>query len=224
MIVRVPGSEPRRLRRATSRRVVRGRRRAVRPLPPLLSRRAGRRPGRRSGPSDVLDVGCGTGKAGAAARRARAAVLGVEIDPRDGSRRARRTVSRSRSVRSRTGNLIGRRFDLLDVRAGVALGGPAIVRCPRPPRVLRPGGTLALFWNRSSARAATSQDELEGCTATVLRSCSARRRAAAREPPYAGDLERSGLFEKPFSRAVRVAGDVHDARSGCSSCRRTATT
>ena len=95
--------------------------------------------------SSALDLGCGTGKVARALARRGVAVLGIEVDP------AMAAVARGHGVavevaRFEAWDDAGRRFDLVtcgdtwhwleptEAAAAVA-------------RVLRPGGTLARFWN-----------------------------------------------------------------------------
>lgn len=96
-------------------------------------------------PADVLDIGCGTGKAGLLLADRGLAVLGVEPDPRmaGAARRKGLPVEIARFEDWVDG---GRRFDLIvcgqawhwiDPARGVAAAA----------RLLRPGGTIARFWN-----------------------------------------------------------------------------
>lgn len=96
-------------------------------------------------PHDVLDVGCGTGKAGRLFAQRGIRVLGVEVDP------AMAEVSRSHGLEVEVSDFEGwddrrRRFDLLisgqawhwiDPDRGAA----------KARQVLRPDATIALFWN-----------------------------------------------------------------------------
>ena len=96
-------------------------------------------------PQRALDIGCGTGKVAVALRAAGLSVLGVEIDPQMAE------VARGHGVPVEVSDFegwddAGRRFDLItcgqawhwiDPHRGAA----------KAARLLRPGGTLALFWN-----------------------------------------------------------------------------
>jgi SAM-dependent methyltransferase len=98
------------------------------------------------GTPDVLDVGCGTGKAGAPLRARGCAVLGVEVDARMAE------VARAKGLEVEVARFElwdpgSRRFDLLisgqawhwiEPRAGAV----------RAAAALRDGGRICLFWNR----------------------------------------------------------------------------
>lgn len=97
------------------------------------------------GATDTLDVGCGTGKVARGLVRRGLSVLGVEFDPRMAD------VARRHGLNVEVGRFedwedAGRRFDLvvcgdawhwIEPKRGAA----------KIARVLRPGGTLARFWN-----------------------------------------------------------------------------
>ncbi|MDQ6848519.1 MAG: Rv2175c family DNA-binding protein [Actinomycetota bacterium] len=97
------------------------------------------------GPRDVLDVGCGTGKAAVLLAARGLDVLGVEIDERMAE------VARSHGIAVEVGDFenwdaAGRQFDLIicgqawhwvDPNRGV----------PKAASVLRPRGYIAVFWN-----------------------------------------------------------------------------
>jgi SAM-dependent methyltransferase len=98
------------------------------------------------GTPDVLDVGCGTGKAGAPLRARGCAVLGVEVDARMAE------VARAKGLEVEVARFELwdpglRRFDLLisgqawhwiEPRAGAV----------RAAAALRDGGRICVFWNR----------------------------------------------------------------------------
>ena len=95
-------------------------------------------------PSDVLDVGCGTGKVAADLARLGCSVLGVEPDPQMAS------VARSHGVEVEVSSFedwddAGRQFDLITFGTSWHWVDPAR-GVPKVAKVLRPGGTLARFW------------------------------------------------------------------------------
>jgi len=94
---------------------------------------------------DLLDVGCGTGIAARQFRDAGCAVLGVDVDDRMVDR-ARSSGIRAEVSAFEEWDPAGRRFDVvtaaqtwhwIDPDRGAA----------KARQVLRPGGSLALFWN-----------------------------------------------------------------------------
>jgi SAM-dependent methyltransferase len=96
-------------------------------------------------PVDVLDVGCGTGKAGRLFVGAGRRVLGVEPDPRMAA------LARSHGVEVEVSGFetwenAGRRFDLL-VSAQAWHWVDPVAGAVKAAEVLRPGGRLAVFWN-----------------------------------------------------------------------------
>jgi SAM-dependent methyltransferase len=97
------------------------------------------------GPSEVLDVGCGTGKLARALTERGIAVLGVEPDTRM-AQVARRHGIRVELAPFETWNPAGRTFDLLTAGHAWHWIDPA-VGLARAAEVLNPGGTAALFWN-----------------------------------------------------------------------------
>jgi SAM-dependent methyltransferase len=151
------------------------------------------------GGADVLDVGCGTGKAGRLLAERGLSVLGVEVDPRMAAVATEHGLEVEVSP-FETWQPAGRRFDLLICAQAWHWIDPAI-GVPKAATVLRPGGTLALFWN-SSTTTGEVRAELEGVyryrAPDLLRPATG---GGADEPPYAADLDASGLFEKSFTRA-----------------------
>jgi SAM-dependent methyltransferase len=97
------------------------------------------------GGTQVLDVGCGTGKAAALLQGRGLHVLGVEIDA------AMADVARSHGIDVEVGSFeswdaAGRRFDIVTSAQAWHWVQPA-AGAAKAVRVLRPGGTIALFWN-----------------------------------------------------------------------------
>jgi SAM-dependent methyltransferase len=96
-------------------------------------------------PSAVLDVGCGTGKAARQLAGRGLPVLGVEIDPKMAA------FARDRGVEVEVASFEhwddrGRTFDLIVSGQAWHWVDPA-VGAPKLVRLLRPGGTVCLFWN-----------------------------------------------------------------------------
>lgn len=97
------------------------------------------------GSGDVLDVGCGTGKAGRLFAERGCRVLGIEPDERMAD------VARSHGLEVEVSTFEswddqGRRFDLLTSAQAWHWVDP-VLGAGRAAQVLRPGGRLALFWN-----------------------------------------------------------------------------
>lgn len=97
------------------------------------------------GPRTVLDVGCGTGKAARLFAARGLDVLGVEIDPKMAE------LARSHGVAVEVGSFEGwdadgRTFDLLISGQAWHWVDPAR-GVPKAAEVVRPGGSVALFWN-----------------------------------------------------------------------------
>ncbi|MEO9139664.1 MAG: methyltransferase domain-containing protein [Jatrophihabitans sp.] len=98
-----------------------------------------------SDPSNVLDVGCGTGKAARLFAERDVSVLGVEIDPDMAA------VARTHGIDVEVSGFEdwddrGRRFDLLISAQAWHWVDPAR-GAVRAAQVLEPAGTIALFWN-----------------------------------------------------------------------------
>jgi SAM-dependent methyltransferase len=94
---------------------------------------------------DVLDVGCGTGKAARAFAAAGCRVLGVEVDERMAA------VARASGVQVEAGRFeewdpAGRRFDLVVAGQAWHWVDPDVAPA-RAAGCLREGGALAPFWN-----------------------------------------------------------------------------
>ena len=98
-----------------------------------------------TGPTPVLDVGCGTGKVARGLARRGLPVLGVELDPRMAE------VARGQGVpveiaRFEEWDDAGRRFDLLTCGDAWHWIEPSR-GAEKVSQVLRPGGAFARFWN-----------------------------------------------------------------------------
>jgi SAM-dependent methyltransferase len=96
-------------------------------------------------PSQALDVGCGTGKVAVSLMERGLSVLGVEPDDRMAS------VARRHGVPVEVGSFelwepAGRTFDLLTAGHSWHWVDPA-VGLAKAASIMRPGGTIALFWN-----------------------------------------------------------------------------
>jgi SAM-dependent methyltransferase len=150
------------------------------------------------GAAQALDVGCGTGKAGRLLAARGMSVLGVEIDP-EMAEVARRHGLDVEVSSFEDWDASGRRFDL--VLAGQAWHwlDPAVA-VPKAATVLRPGGTIAVFWNIGSIDE-PFETQLDGVyrfrAPQLLRAHEERKES---EPPYVHDLDSSKLFEPAFVR------------------------
>jgi SAM-dependent methyltransferase len=96
-------------------------------------------------PSNALDVGCGTGKVAVALMERGLPVLGIEPDDRMAS------VARRHGVPVEVGSFeswepAGRTYDLLTAGHSWHWVDPA-VGLDKAASIMRPGGTVALFWN-----------------------------------------------------------------------------
>jgi SAM-dependent methyltransferase len=96
-------------------------------------------------PAQVLDVGCGTGKAATALASRGLSVLGVEPDEQMAALTRRHGIP-IEVAPFETWDDAGRRFDLLTCGAAWHWIDP-VAGVAKAARVLRRGGTLARFWN-----------------------------------------------------------------------------
>jgi SAM-dependent methyltransferase len=160
---------------------------AVRPAypPALLDDLAALRP------AEVLDIGCGTGRAAVGLAARGLAVLGVELDA------AMAAVARAHGIDVEVASFeswdaAGRSFDL--VVSGQAWHWIDPARgVPKLASVLRPGGTAALFWNSADLDADTLQ-MLDGVYREhAVDLMSYPRPFHVEEPPYADDLRAGGF-------------------------------
>lgn len=154
-------------------------------------------------PGAVLDVGCGTGKAAVPLAAGGLNVLGVEIDPRMAE------LARSHGVAVEVAGFeawddAGRTFDLLvsgqawhwvDPDFGIA----------KAARVLRPGGTAALFWNYDEPDPPV-QDALDAAYrahAPELTQSVATGRGWQPKRPYVAEFGSSADFAAVTERTYR---------------------
>ncbi len=99
-------------------------------------------------PDRVLDVACGTGKAAVSLVACGLAVLGVEADPKMAA------IARTHGLIVEEAKFedwddAGRTFDLITCGQGWHWIDTS-VGDEKAARLLKPGGTLALFWNRDT--------------------------------------------------------------------------
>jgi SAM-dependent methyltransferase len=145
-------------------------------------------------PADVLDIGCGTGKAARLLVERGLHVLGVEIDPQMAA------VARGHRVDVEiapfeTWRPRGRRFDLITCAQAWHWVDPA-VGIPKAAGLLREGGTLALFWNYDEldVPAQAAIDDVYRKYAPELLRSVVNGANPRTDRPHVDDLEASGLF------------------------------
>ena len=146
------------------------------------------------GPTRILDVGCGTGKAAVLFAARGVDVLGVEIDERMAE------VARGHAIPVEVGAFetwddAGRTFDMIisgqawhwvDPSAGTV----------KAAKVLRPGGTMALFWNTDIVRKPLGDriTEVYREHAPEIVATIEALMKRHRSRPYVEPIESSGLF------------------------------
>jgi SAM-dependent methyltransferase len=143
------------------------------------------------GARSVLDVGCGTGKAGVLFAARGCQVLGVEIDP------SMAAIARSKGLEVEVAGFErwedrGRRFDLLVSGQAWHWIDP-LAGAVRAAAVLRPGGRIGLFWNFA---------DLPGELAARLRSIYRR---------LAPELESSALLGNHDARTRSTVGAIEQS-------------
>jgi SAM-dependent methyltransferase len=151
-------------------------------------------------PTDVLDVGCGTGKAGALFRERGCRVLGVEPDARMADLARRRGLEVE--VATFEGwDPAGGRFDLVVSGQAWHWVDPAI-GVVKLAEVLRPGGRVGLFWNwgRADEAVRPSLDAVYVRIAPALSEHSSgpgsSRAGSDQDPSRLESLQASGLFDR----------------------------
>lgn len=163
----------------------------IRPsYPPELIDELVERLAQRSG--DVLDIGCGTGKAGRLLVEREVAVLGVEVDP------AMAVVAREHGLAVEVCSFeawddAGRTFDLIISGQAWHWIDPD-VGVTKAARLLRPEATLALFWNVAELAVDVRNDLDRVYRRLAPQLLNQASGGGSDEPPYAGDLVCSGLF------------------------------
>lgn len=150
-------------------------------------------------PTRVLDVGCGTGKAGRLLAERGLDVLGVEIDPLMAG------LARQHGLDVEVASLeawepAGRRFDLIVCGQAWHWVNPAI-GVPKAASLLQPGGWIVLFWNVD-----VLDEPVQAALDRVYRRhapdlAEATGRGAETLPPFRADLDASGLFEPVVQRS-----------------------
>jgi SAM-dependent methyltransferase len=139
------------------------------------------------GATHVLDVGCGTGKVARALIERGLRVLGVEPDE------AMATVARRHGVRVELARFevwdpAGRTFDLLTAGHAWHWVDP-VSGLAKAASVMRPGGTLALFWNYHAVDASLLE-AFDG----VYAACAPELKVLGRDPTGSPDVD-------PFSKS-----------------------
>lgn len=161
-------------------------------------------------PKLVLDVGCGTGKAGRLFAERGCVVFGIEPDPRMAD------VARGHGINVEVGTFeawdpAGRQFDLLISGQAWHWVDP-VVGPRRAAEALRPGGRIALFWTlfKHEPAAKAAFDEVYGRLAPELASDSGMLGTVNRGggAGHVAGLVRTGLFERPRMRFYEWASRV----------------
>jgi SAM-dependent methyltransferase len=153
-------------------------------------------------PKLVLDVGCGTGKAGRIFAERGCVVVGVEPDPRMASVARRRGIQ-VEVAKFETWDRAGRRFDLLISGQAWHWVDPA-TGPRRAAEALRRGGRIGLFWTLFKHEPATKTafEEVYRRFAPELANDSGVLGTVNRGggSGHIAGLVRTGLFERPRMR------------------------
>jgi SAM-dependent methyltransferase len=144
---------------------------------------------------DVLDIGCGTGKAARQLLARGLSVLGVEIDP------SMAAVARSHGLTVEISafeqwDAAGRMFDLVVCGQAWHWIDPAVGPA-KAAGLLRPDGVLALFWNHETDLEPAVRNVLDEAYrkhAPELLEMSAQDRKRREAKPYLAELKASRAF------------------------------
>ena len=152
-----------------------------------------------SHPQAVLDVGCGTGKAASLLVERGLSVLGVEIDPQMAA------VARGHGIDVEVSDFEGwddrgRRFDLITAAQAWHWVDPD-AGARKAAQLMRPGATLALFWNHEEPDEATRTvlDGVFGRHDPSLIEAAHHIQAPDREP-HLVELQATGVFRDITTR------------------------
>jgi SAM-dependent methyltransferase len=165
-------------------------------------------------PDRALDVACGTGRVAVALVACGIAVLGVEIDPKMAA------VARSHGLIVEEGKFetwddAGRTFDLITCGQGWHWIDRS-VGDEKAARLLNPGGTLALFWNRDRFDDDVKAD-LDKVYDRYAPELAHHDRGHSREP-FVDELRDTGKFDSVESHTYKwtttVSTDELVGRSG----------
>lgn len=147
------------------------------------------------GAIDILDVGCGTGKAALLLAARGAQVLGVEVDA------GMAEVARQHGIDVEMAAFeswddAGRRFDLLTSGQAWHWLDP-VASARKAADVLRPGGTIALFWNmhQVNARVRRAMDAVYDREAPQLRESARHHGTRGDRDAYLTSLGDAGFTE-----------------------------
>jgi SAM-dependent methyltransferase len=154
-------------------------------------------------PANVLDIGCGTGKAARLLAQRGLTVLGLEVDPQMAA------VARGHGLGVEVASFEDwatgdRRFDLVTCAQAWHWVDPAVA-VPKAAGLLRPGGTLALFWNYDDFDAPTQAplDDVYVRYAPELLRSPGSGCSRLVERPHVENLRASGLFSRVETRTYR---------------------
>ena len=144
---------------------------------------------------DVLDIGCGTGKAARQLVARGLSVLGVEIDP------SMAAIARAHGLTVEVSGFeqwdaAGRTFDLLVCGQAWHWIDPAVGPA-KAAGLLRPGGVAVLFWNHESDLEPSVRNVLDKVYrehAPELLEMSEQDRKRREVKPYLADLKASRAF------------------------------